>query len=1462
MAIAFRSGSSAGNFSGGNLIVNKPSGVVDGDILIVAGYNELSGSAWTPPAGWTEYKSGGTPDLNNNSWINIWWKRASGEPANYTFNKATSWEALAISAFSGAISTGDPIDGGPTSACANNQTPFLNSITNANANDMNIGGFTDFDSNTVTAGTSGYSQGGNIPACEIWYALQAASGTSGSKQFGLSGTGTNGNWATLHFSIKASTGVSLTIQDAIQTQNANNVGVYAHNPILPWSDINVTGTGTVSSSTISHPANSEVVLTIAYIGTTSPSSVTYNTTGSITRLAKQSQSTNMTTEFWTYYSSASSSDLISVGFAASTRHAWNVVAYLNALSGQFEGLNLNSGSGASVQTTSASIAAGSGSRMMIYGTGGIASSNGSGTITGSPSGNLIEIGEADLAGGGSSKSVTSAIMQQASSASANLQSTLTKASASIQWASVAFALLYMPNYQLSINNATQTQNADNVVLTMKSLTIQDAIQAQTSDNLSFTKYYVINPVINAQNTTVTNALGPDGFTWAQGNPIVVDKYQNLIAIQRRNSDASLVFEFKNRSGSSWNDNLVVSNVTRASGAYDSANDLLHVLYQDSSNTNIIYRRYTITRNVNNITNFTQDSNVNLVLDTQSIGTEFMAFPVCMWLNDSVFGANGAVLMLWGVEQTGAGKNGQEIRSSMRILSNSIADNAVGNWQAPVTSSSSTLSGSPNVAYSAIMTSTGTSEAVVSANRKVSGSFIGDVFVAYSKFTTSYSYNIKRMKWNSSGSNWSNGLTSEVLLSNQVRSGNDGGYNGKQELITSPREDSVNNQMIVGLGTWKDNNIGDTWSYVPYLSNDTAGSIIDVYSASPTLEEFDIFITGDIAIDNGYIVSSYTNLPNKWAYVKVFDASSGSQVQSASLVFSASPTDIPTLYQNGSNARFNNGNGDKLLIAFRNFNTSASSKPPTYTPPYQGYVGTMDWVSASATPSNSLTINNSTQNQTADNVVLIQHNILVINNATQAQTSDNLSLTQHNVLNISNAVQLQNSDNLILVFHAALIIANAIQLQNSDNLSLTQHNVLSINNAIQLQTADNAVLTQHNVLVINNATQLQNADNLVLTYHPFGSSLTIQNATQAQTSDNLSLTQHNVLTINNAIQLQTSDNLTLSQHNVLVIQNATQLQNADNLSLAQHNVLSINNAIQLQNSDNVVLTQHNILVINNAIQLQTADNLILTQHGILTINNAIQLQNADNLVLTYHAAGSLSINNATQAQTAANLTLVQHNILSIQNAIQLQNADNVLFVPHITLTIQNATQLQNADNFILIQHNILVVLNAIQLQNSNSLVLIQHNILFINFATQVQTSDNLNLVQHNILSVGNAIQLQNSDNLILLQHNLLFINNAIQLQNSDNIVLTYHLPNIVLSIFNAIQLQISDNSLLTQHNKLIINDSIQLQNSTNILFILAQNLILMTIVVYMNGFFSQDINWNDDAKGETYIQGLFGNDTIL
>jgi hypothetical protein len=197
MAIAYRSGSTAGNSSGGNLTITKPSGTADGDILIAVCYNEISASAWTPPAGWAQWGTGQVDNLNN-CWVNVYWKRASSEGADYTFSIATTWRIIAMAAFSGAIASGNPIDGTPTGYQDNTSAVTAASITTTANNSMRVVGTGNVNGTDINVGTSGMTQGAELGGTEIWYVIQASAGASGSKAFSFA---LDGNWSTMHVGI-------------------------------------------------------------------------------------------------------------------------------------------------------------------------------------------------------------------------------------------------------------------------------------------------------------------------------------------------------------------------------------------------------------------------------------------------------------------------------------------------------------------------------------------------------------------------------------------------------------------------------------------------------------------------------------------------------------------------------------------------------------------------------------------------------------------------------------------------------------------------------------------------------------------------------------------------------------------------------------------------------------------------------------------------------------------------------------------------------------------------------------------------------------------------------------------------------------------------------------------------------------------------------------------------------------
>lgn len=87
--VSFRSSSSVANQSAATFSVSKPAGVVDTDLLLA--FQEtamgLGGTAPAAPSGWT-LLTRQTYSLSSNDLV-VWWKRASGEGASWTFNNAT-----------------------------------------------------------------------------------------------------------------------------------------------------------------------------------------------------------------------------------------------------------------------------------------------------------------------------------------------------------------------------------------------------------------------------------------------------------------------------------------------------------------------------------------------------------------------------------------------------------------------------------------------------------------------------------------------------------------------------------------------------------------------------------------------------------------------------------------------------------------------------------------------------------------------------------------------------------------------------------------------------------------------------------------------------------------------------------------------------------------------------------------------------------------------------------------------------------------------------------------------------------------------------------------------------------------------------------------------------------------------------------------------------------------------------
>lgn len=432
-------------------------------------------------------------------------------------------------------------------------------------------------------------------------------------------------------------------------------------------------------------------------------------------------------------------------------------------------------------------------------------------------------------------------------------------------------------------------------------------------------------------------LTADGFTWAQGSPMVIDNYGKIIVLSQWESGGSNTNSFvvSNDGGANWvyptHTGMANSNgelyLTRGSCAYDNINDLVHVLWNAANPTDgLIYRRYSISRDgQNNITGFTRVSGVSFQLDYHEGGNVLYGHPILAFIES--IGSDGGLLAMWSARNASAPSSKCEVRSSMRVLSNTSADGVAGNWKAPVTASSTSIAQSPQVPYSAVVTKPASTSACFPS---IGIKSTGDVYVLFSDGDATEEWQWVKMQWDGANSDWRTGVTSPVKVSDFVRTGSDGGYTLKRELGSAWHEDTVTGRMYVAFATW---NAGDTWSFVFLDANDELSGVVDAYAAPSAHCSSIDFVTGDIMFDSntGRLVTAYTDLPAKHVYMRLFN---GEVAQGDPLeAFSAQPFDIPTLYPDRVN-------GDIFLVG-RDFNVESTNNPPVYSPRYRGYAGTVN-----------------------------------------------------------------------------------------------------------------------------------------------------------------------------------------------------------------------------------------------------------------------------------------------------------------------------------------------------------------------------------------------------------------------------------------------------------------------------------------------------------------------------------------
>jgi len=121
-----------------SVVLSKPTGVVDGDVMVASiGTSYVSGLTVTPPSGWTFVGNG-----VNSACCFVWVyaKAASGEPASYTWNfSAAVYVAGGISAYWNVDTlTSVDVQAGAGSSGANETTP---TITTTQTDEMLVASF-------------------------------------------------------------------------------------------------------------------------------------------------------------------------------------------------------------------------------------------------------------------------------------------------------------------------------------------------------------------------------------------------------------------------------------------------------------------------------------------------------------------------------------------------------------------------------------------------------------------------------------------------------------------------------------------------------------------------------------------------------------------------------------------------------------------------------------------------------------------------------------------------------------------------------------------------------------------------------------------------------------------------------------------------------------------------------------------------------------------------------------------------------------------------------------------------------------------------------------------------------------------------------------------------------------------------------------------------------------------------
>lgn len=209
--------------AGSGFTITKPSGTVDGDVLIAVAAASVA-DGWTPPAGWTSIAA-----VSSGPSVAAWYRVASGEGANYTFTSGnTNRVAAAMLRLSG-VNTGGVVNVSATTsgAIGTGRSVTIPSAVITETNEM-VFAFLTTDDGTPPDGTlyvpgsDFFSHllsvdadvGGTEAALGILYGATGATMTTGSRYATYQGPAAN-NFASIFVAINDTGGAATTSKSGV-----------------------------------------------------------------------------------------------------------------------------------------------------------------------------------------------------------------------------------------------------------------------------------------------------------------------------------------------------------------------------------------------------------------------------------------------------------------------------------------------------------------------------------------------------------------------------------------------------------------------------------------------------------------------------------------------------------------------------------------------------------------------------------------------------------------------------------------------------------------------------------------------------------------------------------------------------------------------------------------------------------------------------------------------------------------------------------------------------------------------------------------------------------------------------------------------------------------------------------------------------------------------------------------------